>query len=70
MKPIKAFMTEDGAIHHSEEDAQRHEMVLSKHAVIDEFLASKLNPYQATPQKAIARQSVINWELWKKDHAE
>lgn len=70
MKPIKAFVTDDGKLHSSEEAARRHEMALSKHTVIDEFLASDQNPYVATPQKSIARQSIINWELWKKDHAE
>lgn len=70
MKTIKAFMTEDGVIHSSEEDAQRHEMVLSKHTIIDKFLDSKMNPYKGIPQKSIARQSIIGWEMWKKDHAE
>lgn len=67
MKQIKAFVTDDGKLHASEEDARRHEMALSKHTLIDEFLDSPLNPYTATPQKSIARQSIINWLLWGKD---
>jgi hypothetical protein len=69
MKQIKAFVTEDGKIHATEEDAKRHEMALSKHTIIDEFLNSSANQYTATAQKSIARQSIINWELWKKDNA-
>jgi hypothetical protein len=42
-------------------------MALSKHTAIDDFLNSTANPYTATPQKSIARQSIINWEIWKKD---
>lgn len=69
MKQVKAFITEDGKLHSSEMDAKRHELALSKHSIIDEFLGSEMNPYTAVPQKSIARQSIINWELWKKDHA-
>ena len=69
MKTIKAFVTEDGKLHASEDDAKRHEMALSKHTVIDDFLNSPLNPYTATPQKSIARQSIINWEIWKGNNA-
>jgi hypothetical protein len=69
MKQIKAYVTEDGKIHATEDAAKRHEMALSQHDLIDEFLNSKSNLYTATPQKSIARQSIINWELWK-NHAE
>ncbi len=65
MKKINAYITEDGKLHTSEEAAKRHEMTLSKHSVIDDFLASESNPYKASPQRSIARQSIINWELWK-----
>jgi hypothetical protein len=70
MKKVNAFITEDGKLHASEEAAKRHEIALAKHESIDRFLSSASNHYTATPQKAIARQSIINWELWKKDHAE
>ena len=68
MKTITAFMTEDGRIYQSEVEAQRHEIELSKHAIIDQFLASKDNPYTSIPQKGISRQSIIGWELWKKNN--
>jgi hypothetical protein len=67
MKSIKAYQTDDGKIYASEDEARRHEVALSKQADIDHFLSSASNPYTATPQRSIARQSIINWELWKKD---
>ena len=69
MKTITAYQTKDGKLFDSEEEAKKHEMFLSKHDVIDEFLKSILNPYVALPQKSIARQAIINWELWKKENA-
>lgn len=69
MKPIQAFETTDGKIFPTEDEAKRHEMFLSQYDVIDEFLKSTFNPYVAVPQKSIARQSIINWELWKKENA-
>jgi hypothetical protein len=68
MKQVKAYLTEDGKIHATEADAKRHEVTLSQHNVIDDFLSSESNPYTAMPQRTIARQSIINWELWK-NHA-
>lgn len=68
MKQVKAYITEDGKLHASEAAAKRHEMALSQHTLIDDFLSSESNPYTAMPQKTIARQSIINWELWK-NHA-
>lgn len=68
MKSITAFQTKDGKLFDNEDDAKKHEMFLSKHDIIDEFLKSILNPYVALPQKSIARQAIINWELWKKEH--
>lgn len=68
MKTITAYQTKDGKIFDSEEEAKRHEMFLSKHDIIDEFLKSSLNPYVAIPQKGMARQSIINWETWKKEN--
>lgn len=69
MKTITAFQAKDGKLFDNEEEAKRHEMFLSKHDVIDEFLKSIFNPYVALPQKSIARQAIINWELWKKENA-
>jgi hypothetical protein len=69
MKTIQAFQTTDGKVFTSEEDAKKHEVFLSQHDVIDNFLKSHLNTYIALPQKSIARQAIINWELWKKENA-
>jgi hypothetical protein len=69
MKPIQAYQTKDGKVFASEEEAKQHEMFLSKNDVIEEFLNGIMNPYVALPQKSIARQSIINWELWKKENA-
>lgn len=69
MKQIKAFITEDGKLHPTLEAAHRHEMALLKHTEIDEFLMSPANKYSSIAQRSIARQSIISWELWKKDNA-
>lgn len=69
MKKIEAYQTKDGKMFASEDEAKRHEMFLSQHDIVDEFLKSILNPYISLPQKSIARQSIINWELWKKENA-
>ena len=69
MKQIKAFVTDDGILHTSEEAAERHEIAISFNVDIDKFLLSKESPYAAVPQKSIARQSIIRWELWKKNNA-
>ena len=69
MKPVSAYQTKDGRLFETEDEAKRHEMFLSRHDVIDEFLKSSLNPYIAVPQKTIARQAIINWETWKKENA-
>jgi len=68
MKTIQAFITEDGRLFQFEKEAQRHEVELYKHAIIDEFLSSPENPYTSIPQKGISRQSIISWELWKKNN--
>lgn len=69
MKPIQAYQSSDGKIFATEEEAKKHEMFLSKNDIVDEFLKSSSNSYVALPQKSIARQAIINWELWKKDNA-
>lgn len=69
MKKIEAYQTKDGKMFASEDEAKRHEMFLNQHDIVDEFLKSILNPYISLPQKSIARQSIINWELWKKENA-
>jgi hypothetical protein len=39
-------------------------MFLKKDMIVEEFLDSDLNPYSGT-QRVIARNTIINWELWK-----
>lgn len=69
MKQVQAYQSSDGKIFATEEEAKKHEMYLSKHDMVDEFLKSSHNHYVALPQKSIARQAIINWELWKKENA-
>ena len=40
-------------------------MMLSKENVVDEFLDSDLNPYTGHAHRSMARNTVVNWELWK-----
>lgn len=65
MKSINAFQTSDGRVFTIEEEAKKHEKFLEHRNVVEEFLASDLNPYVASVQKSIARNTVVNWELWK-----
>ena len=65
MKPITAYQTSDGRIFASEDEAAKHDKFLEKQNVVEDFLKSSENPYVAAVQKSIARNTVINWELWK-----
>ena len=65
MKPITAFQASDGTLFSNAEAAEKHDMMLSKENVVDEFLDSSLNPYQGHAHRSMARSTVINWELWK-----
>lgn len=65
MKTISAFQTSDGKIFAIESAAQKHEKFLEHRNVVEEFLNSDLNQYKTITQKSIARNTVINWELWK-----
>ena len=55
MKPIEAFMTTDGLIFTSQEEAEQHEADLAILPTIDAFLNSTANTYHGVPQKSIAR---------------
>lgn len=68
MKQITAFVTGDGKLFEIESTAIKHEMFLSRQDEVEAFLESDLNHYKATPQKGIARSSVIGWELWKAEN--
>jgi len=65
MKPVTAFQTSDGTLFSTPESADKHEMMLSKENVIDKFLDSSFNPYTGHAHRSMARNTVINWELWK-----
>jgi hypothetical protein len=36
---------------------------------VEDFLNSELNPYKGNAHLTMARQTVINWELWKTQNA-
>lgn len=65
MKPVTAFQTSDGTLFSTLEAAEKHDMMLSKENVVDEFLDSDLNPYTGHAHRSMARNTVVNWELWK-----
>jgi hypothetical protein len=65
MKTIQAFVTDDGKLFPNEQQAAYHEMFLNKQQVVEDFLTSDLNVYLGQAQKSIARNTIINWELWK-----
>lgn len=65
MKPVTAFQASDGSLFSTAAYAEKHEMMLSKKNVVDEFLESDLNPYTGHAHRAMARNTVLNWELWK-----
>ena len=68
MQKIEAFKTSDGSLFDDKLKAERHELFLKKDMIVEEFLDSDLNPYTG-PQRVIARNTIINWELWKKENA-
>ena len=65
MKPITAYQTTDGTLFSLKLEAEKHEMSLSKRGVIEDYLDSALNPYTGLAHKAMARNVIVNWELWK-----
>ncbi len=69
MEKIEAFKTSDGSLFDDKLKAERHELFLKKDMIVEEFLDSDLNPYSG-PQRVIARNTIINWELWKVKNAE
>lgn len=68
MEKVNAFKTSDGKLFDSSHEAEQHQMFLEKSNVVEEFLDSDLSPYTG-PQRVIARNSIINWELWKVKNA-
>ncbi len=68
MEQVKAFKTSDGTLFDSKDQAEKHEQFLKHSSVIEEFLDSELNPYNG-PQRVIARNTIVNWQLWKTRNA-
>lgn len=69
MKPISAFQTSDMRVFLTEEEAKKHEMFLQNEDVLYKYLDSTDNQYRSIPQRAIAKNSIICWELWKMKNA-
>lgn len=68
MKQISAFQTSDGEVFVNQELARTHEELISKGSLIDEYLDSNKNPYNNRPQRMIAKNSIIAWEIWKREN--
>ena len=65
MKLISAYQTSDGQLFSTEEPAEKHEMLLSKENVIDDFLNNDINPYKGQAHRSMARNIIASWELWR-----
>lgn len=65
MKTVNAYKTSDGTLFETSEAAERHEMFLGKESVVEAFLDSELNAYTGHAHRAMARNTIVNWELWK-----
>ena len=70
MEQIKAFKTSDGTLFDSKDKAERHEEFLKHSDVIEAFLSSDMNPYIAGPQRVIARNTILNWQIWNTKNVE
>lgn len=65
MKQVNAYLTSDGKLFETKELAERHEYMLIRSDVVNSFLNSPSNNYKGVPQRAIAQNTIMNWELWK-----
>lgn len=65
MKTVSAFETTDGKLFNSERAAKLHQTFLNEQTSIEEFLNGKEFPYKSVPQRAIARNTITMWELWR-----
>jgi hypothetical protein len=65
MKTVSAFETTDGQLFNSERAARLHQTFLNEQSSIEEFLNDKEFPYKSVPQRAIARNTITMWELWR-----
>ena len=65
MKQVSAFATADGKLFESAEQAHRHEFMLAREDTVNEFIMSQSNNYKSIAQRAIVKNTILNWELWK-----
>ena len=65
MKQVSAFATADGKLFESAEQAHRHEFMLAREDTVNEFITSQNNNYKSIAQRAIVKNTILNWELWK-----
>jgi len=65
VKQVSAFATADGKLFESAEQAHRHEFMLAREDTVNEFITSQNNNYKSIAQRAIVKNTILNWELWK-----
>ena len=65
MKQVSAYATADGKLFESAEQAHRHEFMLAREDTVNEFIMSQSNNYKSIAQRAIVKNTILNWELWK-----
>jgi len=65
MKQVSAYATADGKLFESAEQAHRHEFMLAREDTVNEFITSQSNNYKSIAQRAIVKNTILNWELWK-----
>lgn len=65
MKQVSAYLTSDNKLFETKELAERHEYMLVRSDIVNTFLNSPSNNYKGIPQRAIAQNTILNWELWK-----
>jgi hypothetical protein len=65
VKQVSAYATADGKLFESAEQAHRHEFMLAREESINEFITSENNHYRSISQRAMVKNTILNWELWK-----
>jgi hypothetical protein len=65
VKQVSAYATADGKLFESAEQAHRHEFMLAREDTVNEFIMSQSNNYKSIAQRAIVKNTILNWELWK-----
>jgi hypothetical protein len=65
VKQVSAYATADGKLFESAEQAHRHEFMLAREDTVNEFITSQSNNYKSIAQRAIVKNTILNWELWK-----